>query len=193
MARAKRVFKSTITEHVDRARIERDLALGRPLGRIAKKYGVSITAAFRHKKKLPPQLKAALAAHALKPAEDLEKLRIEESESLLSHLAAQRARLLIAQDASLEAEQFGLVAQLASGVHRNIELVGKYLGEFASHTTLTTDLRATLLRALQPYGDARRAVAAAFLQVEEKAAQRSAATAQHPPQLILNGGAHADT
>lgn len=203
MARAKRVFKSTITEHVDRARIERDLALGRPLGRIAKKYGVSITAAFRHKKKLPPQLKAALAAHALKPAEDLEKLRIEELEFLLSHLAAQRARLLIAQDASLEAEQFGLVAQLASGVHRNIELVGKYLGEFASHTTLTTisilvtpeylDLRATLLRALQPYGDARRAVAAAFLQVEEKAAQRSAATAQHPPQLILDGGAHADT
>ena len=111
--------------------------------------------------------------------------------------------LLIAQDASLEAEQFGLVAQLASGVHRNIELVGKYLGEFASHTTLTTisilvtpeylDLRATLLRALQPYGDARRAVAAAFLQVEEKAAQRSAATAQHPPEPILDGGAHADT
>ena len=144
-----------------------------------------------------------LAAHALKPAEDLEKLRIRSRKSLLSHLAAQRARLLIAQDASLEAEQFGLVAQLASGVHRNIELVGKYLGEFASHTTLTTisilvtpeylDLRATLLRALQPYGDARRAVAAAFLQVEEKAAQRSAATAQHPPQLILDGGAHADT
>jgi hypothetical protein len=170
MARAKRVFKSSITEHVDRARIERDLALGRPLSRIAKKYKISTTAAWRHKRKLPPQLKAALAAHALRPAEDLEKLRIEESESLLSNLAAQRARLLISQDACMELEQFGLVAQLASGIHRNLELVGKYLGEFASHSTQTTisilitpeylDLRAALLRALQPYGEARRAVAA---------------------------------
>jgi hypothetical protein len=117
MPRARRVFKSSITEHVDRARIERDLALGRPLRIIARKYGVSITAAHRHKKKLPPQLKAALAGHALRPAEDLEKLRIDESESLLGHLAAQRARLLISQDACLEAEQFQLVATLAHGIH----------------------------------------------------------------------------
>lgn len=195
MARAKRVFKSSITEHVDRARIERDLALGRPLRIIAKKYGVSITAAFRHKKKLPPQLKAALAAHALRPAEDLDKLRVEESEGLLGHLAAQRARLLISQDACLEAEQFGLVAQLAAGIHRNIELVGKYLGEFASHSTQTTisilvtpeylDLRASLLRALQPYGDARRAVAATLHQVEERAVQR-------PPLLNLEATARHD-
>jgi hypothetical protein len=196
-----RVYKSTITEHVDRARIERDLALGRPLARIAKKYGVSVAAAHRHKKKLPPQLKAALAAHALKPGEDLEKLRIEESENILGNLAAQRARLLISQDVCLESEQFGLVAALASQVHRNIELVGKYLGEFASHSTQTTisilvtpeylDLRAALLRALAPYGEARQAVAAALHQVEEKAAQR-------PPQRFLDvtpkhvdGGAHA--
>jgi hypothetical protein len=199
--RDKRVCKSTITEHVDCARIERDLALGRPLARIAKKYGVSVAAAHRHKKKLPPQLKAALAAHALRPAEDLEKLRIEESEGLLSHLAAQRARLLISQDACMEAEQFGLVAQLASGVHRNIELVGKYLGEFSQHSVSTTisilvtpeylELRSALLRALQPYGEARRAVAATLHQVEEQAAQR-------PPQLTLDvtpqhvgGGQHA--
>ncbi|SIO49379.1 hypothetical protein SAMN05443247_06433 [Bradyrhizobium erythrophlei] len=202
--RAKRVFKSTITEHVDRARIERDLALGRPLARIAKKYGVSTTAAFRHKRKLPPQLKAALAGHALRPAEDLEKLRIDESEGLLSNLAAQRARLLLAQDAALEIEQFGLVAQLASGIHRNLELVGKYLGEFASHSTQTTisilitpeylDLRAALLRALQPYGEARRAVAATLHQVEEQAAQRpplrtmDAIPQQH---VVVDGGPHA--
>jgi hypothetical protein len=200
--RAKRVYKSTITEHVDRARIERDLALGRPLARIAKKYGVSITAAFRHKRKLPPQLKAALAAHALRPAEDLEKLRMEESEGLLGHLAAQRARLLISQDAAMEAEQFGLVAQLASGVHRNIELVGRYLGEFAQHSVQTTvsiliapeylDLRAALLRALAPYGDARRAVAATLHQVEERAAQRPPQrTLDVTPQHVVDGGPHA--
>jgi hypothetical protein len=70
-----------------------------------------------------------LAAHALRPAEDLEKLRIEESEGLLGHLAAQRARLLLSQDACIEAEQFGLVAQLAHGIHRNLELVAANISE----------------------------------------------------------------
>jgi hypothetical protein len=186
MARARRVFKSTISEHPDRARIERDLALGRPLARIARKYNISVAAAFRHKAKLPPQLKAALAAHALRPAEDLEKLRIDESESLLCHLAAQRARLLLTQDACIEAEQFSLVAQLAHGIHRNLELVGKYLGEFASHSTQTTinnvlvlpayvELRVELVNALRPFPDAARAVASVLHQIESKAADAIAA------------------
>ena len=181
--RGRRGGRSTIEDHPDRARIERDLALGKPLSKIAKKYGVSKDAAWRHKSKLPPQLKAALAAHALAPAEDLEKLRIEEGDALLSNLAAQRARLLIAQDAALEAEQFGLVAQLAGGIHRNIELVGKYLGEFAQHHHVTSvsilvspeylTLRNSLIRALAPFPAARQAVAAVLHQAESAGAQRT--------------------
>ncbi len=102
--------RSAIDKHPDRARIERDLALGRPLFRLAKKYGVHRDALWRHKRKLPPQLKAALAAHALVPdATDLEKIKVEQQEGLLAKLAAQRARLLLAQDAALEAEQFAIV------------------------------------------------------------------------------------
>jgi hypothetical protein len=108
---------STIIGHADQARIERDLAIGRPLQRIAKKYGISKDAAWRHKKHLPPQLKAALAGHALRPGEDLEAIRTSESEGLLASFAAQGARLLLAQDCALEAEQLGLVAQLAQGIH----------------------------------------------------------------------------
>ena len=197
-----RVFKSTITEHPDRARIERDLAIGRPLSRIAAKYKVSIWAAHRHKAKLPPQLKAALAGHALRPGEDLEKIRVDESEGLLANLAAQRARLLLAQDCALEAEQFGLVAQLASGVHRNLELVGRYLGEFTQHITTTSisilltpeylDLRAALLKALAPFGEARQAVAAALHDIEGKAAQRPPQrTIDVTPQHVVDGGPHA--
>jgi hypothetical protein len=130
--------RSSIVGHPDQARIERDLALGRPLQRIARKYGVSKDAAWRHKKHLPPQLKTALAGHALAPGQDLDKIRVDESEGLLANLAAQRARLLISQDAAMEAEQFGVVAQLASGIHRNLELVGRYLGEFAQHSIHTT-------------------------------------------------------
>jgi hypothetical protein len=180
--------RSTIIGHPDQARIERDLALGRPLQRIARKYGISKDAAWRHKRHLPPQLKAALAAHALAPGQDLEQIRITESEGLLANLAAQRARLLLSQDAALEAEQFGIVAQLASGIHRNLELVGKYLGEFAQHSIHTTisllvtpeylELRSGLLRALQPHAEARQAVAAVLHGIETSAAQS-------PPQRVL--------
>jgi hypothetical protein len=189
--------RSTVIGHVDQAGIERDLALGRPLQRIAKKYGISKDAAWRHKKHLPPQLKAALAGHALRPEQDLEKIRVEESESLLANLAAQRARLLLSQDAALEAEQFGLVAQLSNSIHRNLELVGKYLGEFAQHSVHTSislmvtpeylTLRAALLRALGPHAEAKRAVAAVLHGLEATAAQR-------PRQPIIDvtpGGADA--
>jgi hypothetical protein len=190
---------STIIGHPDQSRIERDLAIGRPLGRIAKKYGVSKDACWRHKAKLPPQLKAALAGNALRSGEDLEQLRIDESEGLLQNLAAQRARLLIAQDAALEAEQFTIVASLAQGIHRNLELVGKYLGEFSQHSTLTTvsilitpeylDFRSALLRSLAPFPEALRAVAATISQMEEKAAQRQR-QALAPPVTINAEATH---
>jgi hypothetical protein len=174
--------RSTVIGHPDQARIERDLALGRPLQRIAKKYGISKDAAWRHKKHLPAPLKAALAGHALAPGQDLEKIRTEESESLLANLAAQRARLLLSQDAAMEAEQFGLVAQLSNSIHRNLELVGRYLGEFAQHSVNTSvtlmvtaeylTLRAALLRALGPHAEAKRAVAAVLHGLEATAAQQ---------------------
>ena len=190
--------RSTIVGHPDQPRIERDLALGVPLNRIAKKYKVSRDAAWRHKKHLPPQLKSALAAHALKPGEDLEKLRVEESEGLLGHLAAQRARLLLSQDVALESEQFGLVAQISSQVHRNLELVGKLLDQFVSHSVHTTisllvtpeylELRSALLRALAPHPEAKRAVATVLHGIEANAAQR-------PRQPVIDitptEGAHA--
>jgi hypothetical protein len=191
--------RSTVSDHPDRARIERDLALGRPLQRIAKKYGISKDSAWRHKKHLPPQLKAALAGHALRPEQDLEKIRVEESESLLSNLAAQRARLLLSQDAALEAEQFGLVAQLSNSIHRNLELVGKYLGEFAQHSVSTSisilvapeylQLRANLLSALRQHPEAARAVAGVLHTIETGAAHAPPRTAQRV--LEHQGGADA--
>jgi hypothetical protein len=172
---------STIARHEARAQIERDLALGVPLQRIAKKYGVSKDAAWRHKKKLPPQLKQALLAGSLRPEVDLDKLRISEGEGLLANLAAQRARLLLMQDWAQETEQISIAAQISAQIHRNLELVGKYLGEFAQHHVTTSvsllvspeylTLRTELLRALAPFPDARKAVADALGKIERKAAQ----------------------
>jgi hypothetical protein len=128
-----------------------------------------------------------MLAQTLRPEVDLEKLRVTESEGLLANLAAQRAKLLLWQDWASGAEQFGVATQISAQV-RNLEIVGKLLGQIAQHHVTThvmisaeyLQLRAALLRALQPFQDARRAVADALHRLETEAAQR-------PPQRVLEG------
>jgi hypothetical protein len=188
--------QDNVSRHEQRSQIERDLALGVPLRRLEKKYGVSVSALHRHKKKLPPQYKNALLGEALKRGVDLEKLRTEESEGLLVGLAAQRAKLLLAQDAALEAEQFQLATHISAQIHRNLELVGKYLGEFAHQVTSVSvlvspaylELRSALLKALQPYPDARRAVADALHKIETDAARRPAEVQALPAPEVIDVG-----
>lgn len=159
------------------------MATGKSIRQLANKYGVHEQSLYKHRKNLPPQLKAAYIGRLLAPGVDLEKLRTEESEGLLQGLATQRARLLIAQDKALDDDNGQLVATLANGIHRNLELVGRYLGEMQQHSTQTTisvlvspeylQLRNALIRALAPYPEARRAVAATLHEMESGAAART--------------------
>jgi hypothetical protein len=115
----RRPTRSKLDNHPDRPKIEREIALGVPIRQIAIKYGTTKTSINRLRDRLPPQLKAAILAQALRPKEgDLEKLRIDESEGILGNLAAQRARLLVSQDLCLEAGEFRLVATISNVLHR---------------------------------------------------------------------------
>jgi hypothetical protein len=148
---------STVVDHPDRARIEFDLARGVPVRTLAKKYGLSIHVLYRYRAQIPPQLRAAHLGARLKAGADLDKLRIEESEGILQNLALQRARLLLNQDAAMEAGDRREVAYIADVIHRNIKLTGVYLGEFAQHQVQTSinilisseylELRTDLMRA----------------------------------------------
>lgn len=179
--------RSVILDHPDRARIEFDLARGVPVRAVSRKYKISKDSAYRYLKKLPPQLRAAHMGAKLRASADLEKLRIDESEGLLQNLATQRARLLLLQDNAMDTENPGLATQISGAIHRNLELVGKYLGEFAQHQIRTTvsvlvapeylQMRAALVRALAPYPDAKAAVAAVLHQIESRAAERPPAPA----------------
>jgi hypothetical protein len=171
---------SSVVDHPSRAAIERDLAVGVPIRQMAKKYGLSIDTLYRFRGKLPPQLRASHLAQKLKGNVDLEKLRIDESEGILTNLAQQRARLLLVQDAALESGDRREVAYIADVIHRNVKLTGVYLGEFARHQVQTNvsvlvmpqylDMRAALMKALMPFPAARKAVADALHRVEEAAA-----------------------
>jgi hypothetical protein len=188
---------STILDHPDRARIEYDLARGVPVRQLAKKYGISIHVFYRYKAQLPPQLRAAHLGARLKAGADLEKLRIDESEGILTNLAVQRARLLLVQDAALEAGDRREVAYIADVIHRNVKLTGVYLGEFARHQVKTNinvlisseylEFRAGLMKALTPFPEARRAVAAALHDLEAKAAATPPAKAELPRPPVIEG------
>jgi hypothetical protein len=189
-SKTKPMRASTIENHADRVRIESDLLKGVPVATVARKYGVDRSACQRHIKKLPAHVRAAAMGQWLKPNVDLEQLRQEESEGLLAHLSIQRARLLNAQDTAMEVGDGDLVGRLSGYIHKNIELVGKYLGELAEHHVHSEAnllvhpqylmLRAALIEALRPFPEAALSVGEALHRVEAKAAgEASQALAGH--------------
>jgi hypothetical protein len=153
------------------------------MSQVARRYGYGTLAITRFRDRMPQQLKAAIVAATLKPKEaDLDRLRIEESEGILGNLAHQRARLLICQDQCMEQGAVEQVARLSGVIHKNIEMVGRYVGLFGQHHTTTTvnitltedylRLRQALTLALRPFPEARRAVAEALHRIEGEASKR---------------------
>ena len=183
MAVRKKPERSKIASDPNRALIERSLAMGIPMNRVARRFGYSKPAIQRYRDRMPQQLKAAIVAAALRPKEaDLDKLKIEESEGILGNLAHQRARLLLCQDECMEAGAATQVGYLSNCIHKNIEMVGKYLGLFAQHHVSTQvnilvsedylRLRQALTMALRPFPEARRAVADELHRLEGQIAQK---------------------
>jgi hypothetical protein len=192
MAARKKPARSPIASDPQRALIDRALAMGVAITQISRRFGYSVPALSRYRDRMPQQLRAAIAAAALKPKEaDLDRLRIDESEGILGNLAHQRARLLLCQDESMEAGAGHEVGYLAGVIHKNIELTGKYLGLFAQHHVSTSvnilisedylRLRQALTMALRPYPEARKAVAEALHVIEEQVAQKMLAA--KPPAV----------
>ena len=188
---------SSVTKHPDRAAIEMALAKGTPVRHIAKRHNVSIHVLYRYKAALPPQLRVKHVAHRLKAGADLEQLKITESEGILQNLAMQRCRLLLVQDAALEAGDRREVAHIADCLNRNIKSTGQYLGEFQKISTqvslniLVSDeyltLRSQLMGALAPFPAARKAVALALQASEAKAAAQPPMKAELPSPLTIDG------
>src|SRR3954471_6593681 len=186
--------RSTITEHPERAAIEAALARGMALRKIAKRYGVSLDAAFRHRKKMrreQPELFQALAASdwRVKP-EELEKLRVETSDGYLKILRSQVAKLIAAQDRCIEDGIDAQAASLAGQANRALELVGKAIGQIGAAGSITVnnnavilnsgfwELRTKLIKALAPYPEARCAVLEALRETAFGDGQ------EHAPLLI---------
>jgi hypothetical protein len=110
---------------------------------------------------------------------DLDKLRDNESQSLLMNLIALRRRLFASLDSAEEAGDGNMLARIAGQLHRNLEITGKLVGSLSMGTTINNnvliqpqyvEMRVELVRALSPYPEARQAVAAVLHTLEQKAA-----------------------
>jgi hypothetical protein len=153
----------TVCTHAEREAINKALVAGTAFRYVAERFGVSATAPFRHRAEYIPEVltkaqDAAEAAHA---------------DALLAQVRGLQARALAILDA---AEQGGqLMAALAAirEARACLELLAKLLGELDERPQLNVILtpqwaqvRAVVLDALRPYGDARVAVATALSQLE---------------------------
>jgi hypothetical protein len=183
-----------ICRHPERARLEHLFARGASRNAVGLKFGVSPDAVVRHwAKHVPPHVKAAASAHALRPGVELEKLVMDESIGLLDHLQRIRSTLYVRFDASAEAGDSGTVAILARALHENLKISAAKTGELQQHAktnvtniVLSADylaLRAGLLSALRGFPEAAQAVSLAFRRVEDRSgltgAQNGPVTIEH--------------
>lgn len=153
-----------------------------PVRVLAARFGVSKDAVYRHgRNHLSPQQAAAILA-AQKPTEiDLEALQASESEGLLSQLVAQRARLQTYAEQALEIGDTKAAVAVERSITSNLELVAKLLGQLVQRHEVRSasilvspdylELRAAIVRALQAFPEAARAVGQALHRLESKAAQ----------------------
>lgn len=150
---------------------------------LARRYSIGADSLYRHAKAhLPAQLKASLIAGP-DLSIDLDRLRENESQSLLANLVALRHRLFASFDTAEEHGDTHMISRIAAQLHHNLEITGKLLGDLGTGNTITNiliqpqyvEMRVELVRALAPFPEARQAVASVLHAIEGKAAADIAA------------------
>jgi hypothetical protein len=145
----------TICEHPDREALDRALVAGEANTQLSSVFAVSEQALRRHKANhLPAKLVMAQAAEEVAQADDLlDQLRGLQSRTL--------AILEAAETTSEHRTALGAIREARS----NLELLAKLLGELDDRPQLNVlispewlELRAVIVRALEPHPDARGAV-----------------------------------
>ena len=153
-----------------------------PVRVIAKRFELSKTCVFRHRRlHMPPQLVAAIATAAHPTEVDLEQLQRSENEGMIGALVGQRARLQMLSEMAFEAHEVNAAVSVERAITSSLELTSKLLGMLITrtHTTSTSilissdylALRSAIITALKPYPDAARAVGAALAELELPAAK----------------------
>ena len=173
----KRGFRCHACEHPERATIDVGLAEHRSVYAMAKHFGISRFSLYRHRKRhLTEAVLAKLVGSSNYAVANLEELRTNEAERLLSNAVEVRRRLYSNAESAERAGDYRAASQSYAFILRSLELIGKLLDQFKGHAKQTVNqlvispdyirLRAALIQALQPYPEARQGVARVLRELE---------------------------
>jgi hypothetical protein len=155
----------TICAHRDRDAVDQALVAGETLRTIADRFSVSKTALVRHKENhLPASLVKAREAGEVARADDL-----------LSHVRNLQTRTLRILTASEDAGELRTALTAIREARSNLELLAKLLGELDDAPKVNVavsaqwlTIRTAMMEVLSPFPEARKAVADALLELEER-------------------------
>jgi hypothetical protein len=155
--------RCTVCYHPERHSIDEALVSGSPYRSVAKRFGLSESAVYRHKAEHLP-------AHLLKAREAEELARADDLLDQVSHLQTH------ALDIFERAENAGDLRTALAAISQargNLELLGKLAGELDERPVMNVlvstewaTIRAALMDALSPYPEARSAVSGRLLELE---------------------------
>lgn len=150
-------------DHPEKHSIDETLVTGAPYRSVAKRFGLSESAVYRHKAEHLP-------AHLLKAKEAQEVARADDLLDQVRHLQAHALDIL---ERAENAGDLRTALAAISQARGNLELLGKLAGELTESPSVNitvsaewTKIRATMVEALAPFPEARSAVSAALLELE---------------------------
>ncbi len=161
---------------------------------IAARFNVGRSSVTRHAKAhLTAAQRASLATAAQPLAIDADALAEREGANLLSHVAAQRQRLLTDADTARQLGDVPATVAAERALTATLVVTGKLVGQFTTkidvrhshHVLLSEDylkLRETLVTTLRAFPEAARAVGAALHRLESNAAADITAAAKRKAQ-----------
>jgi transposase-like protein len=147
--------RCTVCDHPERNGIDQALVTGAPYRSVAKRFGLSESAVYRHKiEHLPAHLLKAKEVEEVAQADDL----LNQVRNLQTH----------ALDILHRAEKAGDLRTALAAISQargNLELLGKLAGELDERPVVNLnvspewlELRTVIVGALEPYSEARGAV-----------------------------------
>lgn len=166
-----------VCTHAERAAIEVGLAEHRSIKGMSQRFGMSIFSLYRHRQHhMPPQLIAKLLSGKPYAQQNLDELRVTESEGLLQNAVIVRDRLYRNAESAESVGDFRAAVLAYGKIIDSLTLIGKLLNQFSAHAHVVNNqlivspdylrLRTALIAALEPYPEARQAVARVLREIE---------------------------
>ena len=147
--------RCTVCDHPERHSIDETLVTGAPYRSVAKQFGISESAVYRHKTDHLP-------SHLLRAREVEEAARADDLLDQVRHL---QGRALDILERAERAGDLRIALAAISQARGNLELLGKLAGELDDRPVVNLnisaewlELRAVIVGALEPHPAAHRAV-----------------------------------